>query len=70
MMMAIPQLLDANELATCRALMAQAQWASGALTAGTQSTQVKNNRQLPEDAPEARIARDLWHSLHLDRFLK
>jgi PKHD-type hydroxylase len=59
MMMAIPQLLDANELATCRALMAQAQWASGALTAGTQSSQVKNNRQLPEDAPEARMAREL-----------
>ena len=57
MMLHIPDVLNAEELTSCRLLVERAQWASGAITAGTQSGQVKNNRQLPEGLPEAAEAR-------------
>ncbi len=53
----IERVLDADTLARCRALLASAQWGDGRMTAGTQSAQVKNNRQLPEDGAEARELR-------------
>ena len=56
-MLQINQLLTAQELAACQSLIASAEWVSGAITAGTQSNQVKNNRQLPEDAPQSVMAR-------------
>ena len=54
MMLQINQLLTAQELAACQSLIASAEWVSGAITAGTQSNQVKNNRQLADDAPQSR----------------
>jgi len=36
-----------------RAILSQAQWADGRITAGSQSVQAKNNLQLPDDAPAA-----------------
>ena len=57
MMLQIAQLLTAEELAACKSLMDSAEWVSGSITAGTQSNQVKNNRQLPEDAPQSVMAR-------------
>lgn len=57
MLLHIPQVLNEDELAKCRALISSAKWASGSITAGAQSTQVKNNRQLPEDSLEAKTAR-------------
>ncbi len=57
MMLRIPNLLNADELRLCQELMAQAAWVSGAVTAGTQSNQVKNNRQLPENDAQAVMAR-------------
>jgi PKHD-type hydroxylase len=44
----IPSVLNAQQVQQCRALLAQAKWADGRDTAGTQSAQVKNNQQLPE----------------------
>lgn len=51
--------LDADALVTCRRLLAQAPWGDGRVTAGTQSAQVKNNVQLPEDCEIATQMRSL-----------
>ncbi len=50
MLVTIDNLLDPDELALARDLLARSQWASGQITAGSQAAQVKNNQQLPEDA--------------------
>jgi len=57
MLLRVPEVLSPDSLARCRAIMEQADWADGKITAGTQSEQVKNNRQLPEDSEAARAAR-------------
>jgi PKHD-type hydroxylase len=54
MMIHIPKVLSADEVARCRAVMEQGAWVDGRVTAGHQSAKVKNNLQLPENAPEAR----------------
>ena len=53
MLVHIPQVLNADQVARCRTIMDQADWTDGRVTAGFQSAQVKKNLQLPEDAPEA-----------------
>jgi len=57
MLLRVPEVLSPDALARCRAIMEEANWADGKITAGTQSEQVKNNRQLPEDSEAARAAR-------------
>jgi PKHD-type hydroxylase len=57
MLLRVPEVLSPAELARCRAIVEGADWADGKITAGTQSEQVKNNRQLPEDAEAAHAAR-------------
>ncbi|RXZ43075.1 Fe2+-dependent dioxygenase [Crenobacter cavernae] len=52
MLLHIPDVLTPEELAHGRALLERAPWADGRITAGSQSAQVKRNRQLPQDAPE------------------
>ncbi len=59
MLLQIPDVLTGAALARCRALMRDADWADGRITAGTQSAQVKNNQQLPETSLAAREARQL-----------
>jgi PKHD-type hydroxylase len=54
MMVHIPKVLTAEQVARCRAVMEKAAWIDGRVTAGHQSAQVKNNLQLPEGSPEAR----------------
>jgi PKHD-type hydroxylase len=54
MLLHIPQVLTAEQVAHCRARLAQADWADGRITAGYQSAQAKDNSQLPEDGPVAR----------------
>lgn len=56
MLIAIPDLLDAERLASIRALIDPAEWADGNATSGPQSALAKRNLQLPEDAPEAKQA--------------
>lgn len=57
MLLRVPEVLSPSALARCRAIVEGADWADGKITAGTQSEQVKNNRQLPEDSESARAAR-------------
>jgi PKHD-type hydroxylase len=59
MMVHIPNVLNAEQVARCRAVMEEAGWVDGRVTAGHQSSQVKNNLQLPENSPEARELGDM-----------
>lgn len=52
MLTTIDDVLTPEELNEARALLAQAGWVSGLVTAGTQAATVKNNQQIPEEAPE------------------
>lgn len=56
-MLHITDVLDAATLSRCDALLRQADWADGRVTAGTQSATVKNNLQLPEASPVAQQLR-------------
>jgi PKHD-type hydroxylase len=59
MMVHVPQVLTPQQVARCRAVMEQATWVDGRVTAGAQSAKVKYNLQLPETAPEARELGDM-----------
>jgi PKHD-type hydroxylase len=59
MLLHVPRVLNAEELAQLRQIMAAANWADGKVTAGTQSEQVKRNIQLPETSAEAEQARQI-----------
>ena len=59
MMVHIPNVLAPAQVARCRAVMEQAAWVDGRITAGHQLAQVKHNLQLPETAPEARELGDM-----------
>ncbi|WP_417614277.1 Fe2+-dependent dioxygenase [Oceanisphaera sp.] len=54
MMLHIPDVLSAEQLAECRELLLAASWGDGKSTAGFQSSLAKNNLQLPEDDEHAR----------------
>jgi PKHD-type hydroxylase len=54
MLLPIPDILTAEEVAQFRAALARADWADGRVTAGAQAAQVKNNLQLTEEHPVAR----------------
>ena len=59
MMVRIPALLSADQIAQMRDLMAKAEWVDGRVTAGAQSGQAKNNLQIPENSLEARALGDV-----------
>lgn len=59
MMLHIPNVLTAEQVARCREVMTKAAWVDGRVTAGHQSAKVKHNLQLPENAPEARELGDM-----------
>ena len=52
MLVHVKELLSPDALKRCQQLLQKAEWADGGHTAGTQSAKVKNNRQLPPDAPQ------------------
>jgi len=54
MMVHIPKVLAAEQVARCRDVMVKAAWIDGRVTAGHQSQKVKNNLQLPETSEAAR----------------
>ncbi len=54
MLLHIPALLDAGELAQIQAGLAGATWGDGRATAGHEAALAKRNQQLPEDTPAAR----------------
>ena len=47
MLLTIPDVLTAEQVAAARDQLANADWTDGRVTAGPQSARVKNNRQLP-----------------------
>lgn len=53
MLLRIPQVLTLEQVDQCRALLRQANWQDGKLTAGPHAARVKNNHQVPVDSPEA-----------------
>lgn len=57
MLLRVPEVLSAQAVQRCRQIIEAGDWTDGRITAGTQSEQVKNNRQLPEDSEAARAAR-------------
>ena len=59
MMIHIPALLPAEQVAHVRSQLAGTDWVDGKVTAGTQSSQAKHNLQVPEDAPAARALGDI-----------
>jgi PKHD-type hydroxylase len=54
MLLQIPDVLTAEQVAEARRLLDQAQWIDGRVTAGPQSARAKDNLQIPEDHPVAR----------------
>jgi PKHD-type hydroxylase len=54
MLLHVPDVLTAAEVQHFRRTLDAAEWTDGAVTAGFQSTRVKNNAQLPEGSPAAR----------------
>lgn len=54
MLLAIPDVLTAEQVAEARKQLEAAEWIDGKATAGHQGARVKDNRQLPVDSPVAR----------------
>lgn len=59
MLIAIPDVLDADGVARIRALIDGAEWVDGNVTSGAQSALAKRNEQLPEDSDAAKRAGDI-----------
>jgi PKHD-type hydroxylase len=59
MLLTIPDVLSAEQVAAARDELGRAEWTDGRVTAGHQSTRVKHNLQLPEDHPAARALGEL-----------
>jgi PKHD-type hydroxylase len=54
MLVRVPNVLSADEVAHCRGVLEAADWVDGKVTAGQQSRQTKHNLQLGEQSDEAR----------------
>jgi len=59
MLLQIPDVLTAEQVADARRMLDRAQWIDGRVTAGPQSAQTKDNQQIPEDHPVAREVGDI-----------
>lgn len=59
MLLHIPEVLSAEQVAHARAILDAAEWIDGRVTAGHQSARAKDNQQLPEGSPAARQVGDL-----------
>lgn len=59
MLITIPDVLTAQQVSQCRALLDAADWTDGRVTAGHQGRRVKDNSQLPEHSQAARELGDL-----------
>jgi PKHD-type hydroxylase len=58
-MLQIPGVLSADQVSHCHAVLRQAGWVDGRVTAGEQSRRAKHNLQVPEDAPETKALGEL-----------
>lgn len=54
MLLAIPDVLTADQVLQARRILDHAEWVDGRVTAGHQSAHAKDNLQLPEGSPAAR----------------
>jgi PKHD-type hydroxylase len=54
MLLQIPEVLNAEQVAACRRLLETGNWIDGRVTAGHQSARTKDNQQLPEDHEHAK----------------
>src|SRR5579884_1376832 len=54
MILAIPDVLTAEQVTRARQMLNEAAWVDGRVTAGHQSARAKDNLQLPEEHPAAR----------------
>jgi PKHD-type hydroxylase len=54
MLLRVPKVLTPEQVAHCRRVMSEADWVDGRVTAGHQSSRVKDNMQMPEDSVAAR----------------
>jgi PKHD-type hydroxylase len=59
MLLNVPDVLTADQVAQARQILDEAQWVDGRVTAGHQSARAKDNMQLPEDHPAARQLGDM-----------
>jgi PKHD-type hydroxylase len=59
MLIQIPEVLSAAELAEVRRLIERAEWIDGNATSGAQAALAKRNRQLPEESPAAKRAGEI-----------
>jgi PKHD-type hydroxylase len=59
MLLVVPKVLSSEQLNRCREKLTAADWVDGKVTAGYQGAPLKQNRQLPEDAPLTRELSDL-----------
>ena len=59
MLITIPDVLTAGQLATARQILEQAPWVDGKVTAGHQSARAKDNMQIPEGHPAAQKLGDM-----------
>lgn len=58
MLLQIPDVLTAEQVASCRELLESADWIDGRVTAGHQSARAKDNLQIPEDHEHALALRN------------
>jgi PKHD-type hydroxylase len=58
MLLQVPEVLSAEQVASCRELLEAADWVDGRITAGHQSARAKDNLQLPEDHEHAKTLGD------------
>ena len=54
MLLAVPDVLNAEQVLKARQILEQAEWVDGRVTAGHQSSRVKDNLQLAEGSPAAK----------------
>lgn len=59
MLLQIPDVLNAEQVAQARRMLDESQWVDGRVTAGHQSARAKRNLQLPEDHPVSRQLGDM-----------
>jgi PKHD-type hydroxylase len=55
MLLHIPNVLTKDQVAQCLAALAGARWEDGRVTAGYQSTKVKDNQQIPQNSETAQL---------------
>ena len=58
MLITIPDVLTAAEVAQARSVLDSANWVDGKVTAGHQSAKAKDNAQIPENHPAVREVGD------------